>query len=680
ILLIDLRYFNECPHPDDLQRRRLAEELNLKPKQIKFWFQNKRTQVKIQNEKAENAELRIDNLKMKCENEAMEEALKTVVCPPCGGRHPGRKEQLLYLQNLRAENAFLEIERERLSSYVSQHRGHSIRSVDALPYLHGPSTFNNRPASYGTSYNHLPTQSSLLRGPYTRENINVTPQPKPQNSVLLQHLQALSQPEKTVMFEMAAKAVAEVMSLSKMEESVWIKSSIDGRLVIDPGNYEKISTKINHFKSTSVRPESSKEVVVVQMDATNLVDMFFDTEKWARLFPTIVNEAKTLHVLDSIDHGRQTFSKVIYEQEHILSPLVPPRQFIILRSCQQVEEDLWMIADVSCHLPNVELDFTAPLCTKRPSGVLIQALPHGGSKVTWIEHVEVNDNVRPHRLYKDLLYSGFGYGARRWTVTLERMCERLSLYSMSDFPSTDHAGVVKTIEGRRSVMNLGERMLKNFAWIMKMSDKHDFSQQCDTNNSGVRISVRTNIEAGQPTGLIVCASSSLYLPLTPLRVYDFLSNLEVRHQWDVLCHGNPATEAARFVTGSNQKNNVTFLKPSSGGENSELMILQDGFIDALGGMFVYAPVDLNTAYSAISGQVDPSTIPVLPSGFIISRDSRPSVGELDSERMTLLTVAFQILVSGSSQSTNLNLEDSATTVHILISSTVQRVKAMLNCE
>lgn len=79
-------------------------------------------------------------------------------------------------------------------------------------------------------------------------------------------------------------------------------------------------------------------------------------------------------------------------------------------------------------------------------------------------------------------------------------------------------------------MNLGERMVKNFAWILKMSKKLDFSQLSETNNSGVRVSVRINTEAGQPAGLIVCAGSSLCLPVPPLQVYNFLKNVEVRHQ------------------------------------------------------------------------------------------------------------------------------------------------------
>ncbi|KAG2300313.1 hypothetical protein Bca52824_036785 [Brassica carinata] len=657
-----------------LERLKLGEELKLKPKQIKFWFQNKRTQTKTQSEKADNASLRTENMKIRRENEAMQEALKTVTCPPCGGPRPGLGERTLDRQNLRAHNAYLREERDRLSSLVNKSEGHSKPSVNALAYLHGPSLYasasNNPHVTYGSSSNFFVEPPSLVRGPHTRERVNIAQPPQPREPLQLQHLQPLSQMEKVMMTEAMVTAVTEVTTLIRTEESMWIKSSIDGRLVIDQKYYEKTFTKLSHFKSPSTRIESSKEVTVIPMDAKNLVNMVLDTEKWAKIFSTIVSEAKTIHVLESMDPQRN-FSKLMYEQLHILSPLVPPREFTILRCCQQLEEDVWVIADVSYH--QVASEFETPACSKRPSGCLIQALPNGHSKVTWMEHVEVNDKVRAHRIYRDLLCGGFGYGARRWTTTLERMCERLSLLH------------VKTIGGRRSVMELGERMLKNFAWILKMPEKSDFSQQTVTNSSGVRISVRVNKEVGQPAGLIVCAGLSLCLPLPPLQVYNFLKNLEVRHQWDALCQASPVTEVARFVTGTDNNNCVNILKPSSATENGDLMIIQDSFIDALGGMVVYAPVDLRTAHAAFSGNVDPSGIPILPSGFIISRDSGPpsSAAELDGgvdNCKTLLTVAFQILATGPTMFDEDQMKDWTTRIHTLISSTVRRVKAMLNCD
>ncbi|PKI67859.1 hypothetical protein CRG98_011758, partial [Punica granatum] len=38
--------FKESPHPDEKQRQQLSKQLGLAPRQVKFWFQNRRTQLK----------------------------------------------------------------------------------------------------------------------------------------------------------------------------------------------------------------------------------------------------------------------------------------------------------------------------------------------------------------------------------------------------------------------------------------------------------------------------------------------------------------------------------------------------------------------------------------------------------------------------------------------------------
>nr|GMC62468.1 homeobox-leucine zipper protein ROC8-like [Ipomoea batatas] len=103
-------FFKDCPHPDENQRRQLSRELGLEPKQIKFWFQNKRTQTKAQGERADNSALRTENERIHCENLAMREALKNVVCLQCDGPALGEEERKRGLQILRMENAQLKEE------------------------------------------------------------------------------------------------------------------------------------------------------------------------------------------------------------------------------------------------------------------------------------------------------------------------------------------------------------------------------------------------------------------------------------------------------------------------------------------------------------------------------------------------------------------------------------------
>lgn len=47
LLVYGRSFFKKHPHPDENQRLQLSRELGLDPKQIKFWFQNKRTQKKV---------------------------------------------------------------------------------------------------------------------------------------------------------------------------------------------------------------------------------------------------------------------------------------------------------------------------------------------------------------------------------------------------------------------------------------------------------------------------------------------------------------------------------------------------------------------------------------------------------------------------------------------------------
>lgn len=205
--------------------------------------------------------------------------------------------------------------------------------------------------------------------------------------------------------------------------------------------------------------------------------------KWFEFFPTIISKTRTVEVLATGMAGRSgslllvsfrtrhfafsfrvacnlmlsflTRTKLqMYEELHVLSPVVPTREFCFLRYCQQIEQGLWAIADVSVDLSRESNQFNAPSRSRRlPSGCLIQEMPNGYSKViiracyspfsfdsctdrhvsekfstqvTWIEHMEIEEKAPIHLLFRDLVGSGAAFGAHRWLTTLQRTCERFA--------------------------------------------------------------------------------------------------------------------------------------------------------------------------------------------------------------------------------------------------------------
>ncbi|CAN1265777.1 Homeobox-leucine zipper protein HDG11 [Linum perenne] len=564
--------FKECPHPDEKQRLYLSRELGLSPRQIKFWFQNRRTQMKAQHERADNCALRAENDKIRCENIAIREALRNVICPSCGGP-PVNEDSYFDEHKLRIENA-------------------------------------------------------------------------------------------------------------QLKEEV---SDAGGREVLNLENYQKMFPKPNdHLKNPNVRIEASRDAGVVIMNGLSLVDMFMDANKWMELFPTIVSMSKTIEVVSPGMMGAYNGClQLMYEELQMLSPLVPTREFYILRYCQQIEQGVWAVVNVSYDIPQFASQFRSH---RLPSGCLIEDMPNGYSKVTWVDHVEVEDTAPIHRLYRDLIYSGMAFGAERWLTTLQRMCERYACLMVSNTSTRDLGGVIPSPEGKRSMMKLAQRMVSSFCSSISTSNSHQWTTLSGLNDVGVRVTLRKSTDPGQPNGVVLSAATTFWLPVSPQNVFNFFKDEKTRSQWDVLSSGNGVQEVAHIANGSHPGNCISVLRAFNTSQNN-MLILQESCIDSSGSLVVYCPVELQAINIAMSGE-DPSCIPLLPSGFTIcpdgnlgeppsSTEASTSSGTIGKSTGSLITVAFQILVS-SLPSAKLNME-SVTTVNSLISTTVQQIKAALNC-
>ncbi|KAK4394910.1 Homeobox-leucine zipper protein HDG11 [Sesamum angolense] len=315
--------FKECPHPDEKTRNLLSRELALHPRQIKFWFQNRRTQMKRSSQECDL---------------------------PLLWRPPVSEDSYFDEQKLRMENAQLKEELDRVSSIAAKYIGRPISQLPPVQPIH-VSSLDLSMASFGG--HGIPGPSldlDLLPG----SSSSVIPN-------LAFPSMSISDMDKSLMADIAANAMDELIRLLQSNEPLWMKSPGDGREILNLESYDRIFPRPNsHLKNPSIRNEASRDSGVVIIDGLGLVEMFLDASKWVELFPTIVARARTVEVISSGVLGSQSGTlQLMYEELQVLSALVPMRQLYFLRFCQQIEQGSWAIVDVSYDIPHQGSHFSS---------------------------------------------------------------------------------------------------------------------------------------------------------------------------------------------------------------------------------------------------------------------------------------------------------------------------------
>ncbi|ONK59196.1 uncharacterized protein A4U43_C08F3970 [Asparagus officinalis] len=480
------------------------------------------------------------------------------------------------------------------------------------------------------------------------------------------------------------------VKMAQMEEPLWAVQN--GREVINYEEYLRAFPRCIGPKPVECLSEATRETGMVIINSMALVETLMDATRWADMFPCMIARTTTTDIISSGMGGtRNGALQLMHAELQVLSPLVPIREVNFLRFCKQHAEGVWAVVDVS--IDGIREFGPAGAgnmsCRRLPSGCLIQDMPNGYSKVTWVEHAEYDEKV-VHQLYRSLLRSGMGLGAQRWIATLQRQCECLAILMSSTVVTRDHTAI--TAAGRRSMLKLAKRMTDNFCAGVCASSAHKWSRLNSAGNIGedVRVMTRQSLDdPGEPPGVVLSAATSVWLPLSPQRIFDFLRDERLRSEWDILSNGGPMQEMAHIAKGQDHGNAVSLLRASAVNANqSSMLILQETCTDASGSLVVYAPVDIpamhlvmnggDSAYACLLPPASPSSPNAPPSGR--QRPTRLSgLGPTSAQPAgSLLTVAFQILVN-SLPSSKLTV-DSVETVNNLITCTVQKIKAALNLD
>ncbi|VAH05617.1 unnamed protein product [Triticum turgidum subsp. durum] len=665
--------FKECPHPDDKQRLKLSQELGLKPRQVKFWFQNRRTQMKAQQDRADNVILRAENESLKTDNYRLQAAIRNVVCPSCG--HAAVIGDMSYEeQNLRIENARLKDELDRLACIASRYGGGrqpGMSSASALscmsappPVLmppldldmnvysrhfaeqqHGAMDLMALPQQMAAGGHGIAATASYLQGPMT--------------PVIVQ------EQDKQLVMELASTAADHLIKMCRTSEPLWARRRGTGPSsgeVMDAEEHARmLSWPIDSGKQQqsdvahSARTEGTRDSAVVIMNSITLVDAFLDANKWMELFPSIVCKARTIQV---IHHGAAS--------GHLSSGSLILLIGLLMNGHADASGD------------------AVPVSSSAGAG-------GGLLPVVWVEHMEVVGEEKPLQpVFKDHVAGGAAFGATRWVSVLQRQCERLAselARSIAD------QGVIRTPEARTNMMKLSQRMVTAFCANISASGSQSWTALSDSTEDTVRITTRKNTEPGQPSGVILTAVSTSWLPFSHQQVFELLADEQQRCQLEILSNGGSLHEVAHIANGSHPRNCISLLRinsASNSSQNVELLLQESSIHPDGGSLVVFATVDVDAIQVTMSGE-DPSYIPLLPMGFAIFPATSPSPGATSSDTTSngesspgnadepatgcLLTVGMQVLASAV-PSAKLNLS-SVTAINSHICNTIHQITTAL---
>ncbi|XP_047325192.1 homeobox-leucine zipper protein ROC2-like [Impatiens glandulifera] len=572
------RFFIKCPNPDEVQRRLLGQEIGMEP-------------LQMINERNEVLKLSKSNERLKAENKIYKEALKNAICPLCGvpKSSENRSEILLAGHNLPAHNI------EKSANIISRLKA---------------------------SRNIMPRQSlkmGLRNGvlnPTTSANEHRYPWG--------------NQPDKDMIMYLAHLAMDELDKLAQIEHPMWFPNVVNSTgSKLNETEYNRVFASRLGPHIPTLKCESSRHTNNIFIDPLDLINIFLDMNQWKKFFHAIVAKAMTLEVWSTgTEENRDGALQAINVELHAPSPLVPTRGSMLARHCKQLGEKRWGIVDFSIDIvrPSDEIKYR-----KRPSGCIIDDLGNGVTRVTWIEHVEV-DHSGVHALYKPLVNLGLAFGAKRWLGILGKQTDRLQYFLSTLVPSNDM--VVTSVESKRCITRLAERMVESYSVAVSSAVDHPWSLVDPTAGpKETRILISRNTKnPGRPLGTMLSATNSFWLPAQSRNIFDYLK--ETRANWDLLSNGVNLEEISKIVIGQDKGSCISILQM-----NEEMIILQETNWDPLGAYLIFAPIDIQSMDMLMNGG-DSENVAMLSSGFVVVPDGSTSNGSGGS----LVTVSFQLLV------------------------------------
>ena len=145
------------------------------------------------------------------------------------------------------------------------------------------------------------------------------------------------------------------------------------------------------------------------------------------------------------------------------------------------------------------------------------------------------------------------------------------------------------------MLKLAQRMTANFCAGVCASTVHKWNKlNAGSVDEDVRVMTRKSVDdPGEPPGIVLSAATSVWLPLSPQRLFDFLRDERLRSEWDILSNGGPMQEMAHIAKGQDHGNCVSLLRASVIFLSRTLLFIY------LKGLFWFLSLYLNSYYYII---------------------------------------------------------------------------------
>ncbi|PVH35154.1 hypothetical protein PAHAL_7G112500 [Panicum hallii] len=583
--------YQRYAHPDDSMRKELGARIGLDARQIKFWFQNRRTKIKVKAVGDENKDIQQENAQLQAENMELQQKL---LCGTC--RDPNEKWRLLN------ENAKLKDTKRRAQEYL-------IKLIHVARIPHSETLENLESAS-------------LNLVPFTDD----------------------CSTNQDTLLSYTERALYEFVMLAGKGELMWLPTT-DGKILNDQEYRCHTFPGLLGPCPQGFVMEGTKATTLFRGTAFDLVGLLTDVSRWSKIFPGIIAGVRASN---NVSSGNFTSLDGLIQEMNVdlwvKSPRAPNRNVKFLRVSKQIQNSQWVVVDVSMDgIRGIEPDGSRIgylSCRLLPSGCLLRDMSNGLCEL----------------------------GASRWLASLQRQCEYMAILH-----SGHSSGAAMSALGRKSVLELSQRMMASFYTAVSkpvaLDPSNIVNEWCGICNIGtnmfqatVRMVIWNYSTVGQPSTLVLSATTTVWLPGTPpQRIHEYLCNGQCRGEWDRFAYDGAVQGLSSIVTSRQLRGNVvSVLHPNDvlHQMNSNMLIVQEATSDLSCSLVVYSFIEKNMMRAIMDGG-DNTTAFLLPSGFAILPDGHVNHAAADAASSSnvptsqngpagsLLTAAYQALLSSS---------------------------------